>query len=328
VNQSADQPVTEQAAERRPGGLRLLLIGLKLAVSAGLLALVIQASDFAAIGALLVRVEPAAALLAVLSLAAISVVSGLRWWLVGRAIAAPLGLGDCVRLMFIGSFFTQVLPTSIGGDAVRILFAGRRGLPYGRAFSGVMLERAGGLLALVIMVAGGALWLDGRIEPPLLQLALVASLPTFLLVLALLCGLDLLPLPARLRPMARPFLALAADARKVVLAPGTSFILLLLSLAAQLCSVVAVYALARGLGLGLDFTEALAAVPAIILIVFFPISFAGWGVREGASAIMLGFVGIAPDEAVAISVLFGLALLAAGLPGMLLWLAAGRRRRG
>src|SRR3546814_16388828 len=67
--------------------------------------------------------------------------------------SSDLPLKDCVSLMFIGGFFTQVLPTSIGGDAVRILLAGRRGLPYGKAFSGVVLERASGLLALVIMVA-------------------------------------------------------------------------------------------------------------------------------------------------------------------------------
>src|SRR3546814_17969172 len=93
---------------------------------------------------------PLPAVLAVGLLAAILAISSLRWWLVGRAIGAPLPLKDCVSLMFIGGFFTQVLPTSIGGDAVRILLAGRRGLPYGKAFSGVVLARASGLLALVV----------------------------------------------------------------------------------------------------------------------------------------------------------------------------------
>src|SRR3546814_964300 len=62
---------------------------------------------------------PLPAVLAVGLLAAILAISSLRWWLVGRAIGAPLPLKDCVSLMFIGGFFTQVLPTSIGGDAVR-----------------------------------------------------------------------------------------------------------------------------------------------------------------------------------------------------------------
>ena len=312
-----ENPLPAAARPRLPRGL---LIGLKIVVSLSLLAAVAAASDLAALGALLARLQPGPALLAVALLMGIAVVTGLRWWIVGRAIAAPLPLGDCLSLMFVGNFFTQVLPTSIGGDAVRILLAGRRGLPYGRAFSGVMLERASGLLALVVMVAGGALWLDERLDPPALQFFLLASLPGLLAVLGLLCVLDRLPLPARLAGPARPLLALAADARRVMLAPLASLALLLLSAAAQLCTVGAVWLLAQGLGLPLGWWDSLALVPAIVLITFFPLSFAGWGVREGAAVVLLGFAGLAADEALAVSVLLGLGSLAAGLPGCLLWL--------
>ncbi|MGD1876622.1 MAG: lysylphosphatidylglycerol synthase transmembrane domain-containing protein [Kiloniellaceae bacterium] len=303
-----------------------MLIAAKVLVSAGLLAAVIAASDLGTLAVLLGRLQPGAALLAVASLMGIAAVSGLRWWLVGRVIAAPLSLRDCISLMFIGSFFTQVLPTSIGGDAVRILLAGRRGLPYGRAFSGVMLERASGLLSLVLLVAGGALWLGDRIELPGLRLVLLASLPGLLVILGLLCCLDSLPLPAALARLARPFFALAGDARKVMLAPLASLALLGLSFASQMLSVVAVFVLAQDLGLPLGFADSLALVPAIILITFFPLSFAGWGVREGASVIMLGIAGSGADQARAISVLFGSGLLVAGLPGCLLWLYGGRGR--
>jgi hypothetical protein len=319
---SADQVESspQASAATRQGSFRDILIAAKILVSVGLLAAVAAASDLGALGGLLARLQPGHALLAVALLAGIAVVSGLRWWLVGRAISAPLSLRDCVSLMFVGTFFSQVLPTSVGGDAVRILLAGRRGLPYGRAFSGVMLERASGLLALVLMVVGGTLWLGARIDPPLLRLALLASLPALLAVLGLLCSLDLLVLPRPLARLAQPFFALAADARRVILAPLVSLVLLALSAIAQLLTVAAVFVLAHGFGLPLDFAAALAVVPAVILIAFVPLSFAGWGLREGASAIMLAFVGIAAEPAVAVSVLLGLGTLVAGLPGLILWL--------
>ena len=320
----AESRLSAAPAVGRRGVPRGLLIAAKIMVSVALLAAVVAASDLGTVGTLLVRLDPGHALLAVVLLAGIALVSGLRWWLVGRAIGAPLPLQDCLSLMFVGTFFTQVLPTSIGGDAVRILLAGRRGLPYGRAFSGVMLERASGLLALVLMVAGGTLWLGARIDPPLLRFALLASLPALLAALGLLCALDSLPLPARLAGLARPFLALAADARRVVLAPLVSLALLLLSAAAQLCTVAVVWVLAQGLGLPLTFVDSLALVPAIVLITFFPLSVAGWGVREGAAVVLLGLAGLAADAALAVSVLLGLGSLAAGLPGCLLWL----RNRG
>jgi len=325
-------PTIEQAESRQPAApagssaaRRGLLVTAKAGVSAGLLAAVVAASDLAALEALLVRLDLLHAMLAVALLAGIAAVSGLRWWLVGRAIGAPLPLKDCVALMFVGSFFTQVLPTSVGGDAVRILLAGRRGLPYGRAFSGVVLERASGLLALVIMVAGGVLWLGARLDPQALGVVLLLALPGLLAVLALLCVLDSLPLPAPLAQLARPLLALAGDARRIMLAPQTSLALLLLSAVAQLLAVGAVCLLARGLGLPLGFADSLALVPAIMLITFFPLSVAGWGVREGAAIVLLGAAGIATDGALAVSVLFGLGLLVAGLPGLVIWLVAGRR---
>lgn len=321
--QTIDEAAVRPPARAALGPRRGLLVAAKLAVSAGLLAAVAATVDSAALATLLARLAPAPALAAVILLAAITAVSGLRWWLVGRAIGAPLALKDCVALMFVGGFFTQVLPTSVGGDAVRILIAGRRGIPYGKAFNGVMLERASGLVALVLVVAGGVLWLGARLQPPVLAAVLLLALPALAAVLAALCLLDRLPRP--LARLVRPFRALAGDARRVLLAPATALPLLALSALAQVLVAGAAWFLAQGLGLGLGFADSLALVPAVILITFFPLSFAGWGVREGAAVVLLGVAGLAPDAALAVSVLLGLGLVAAGLPGLVLWLA-GRRR--
>ncbi|HEY9538811.1 MAG TPA: lysylphosphatidylglycerol synthase domain-containing protein, partial [Kiloniellaceae bacterium] len=124
---------------------------------------------------------------------------------------------------------------------------------------------------------------------------------------------------------ARPFLALAGDARRVLLTPATSLALLLLSALAQLLTVGATYLLAQGLGLPLAFADCLALMPAVVLITFFPLSLAGWGVREGAAVLLLGVAGLAADAALAVSVLFGLGMLAAGLPGCFLWLRSRRK---
>ncbi len=306
---------------------------LKLLISLGLLALVARSVDLAAVGALLFDLPLWAGLAAVAGMAGVTLVSALRWWLILRAIGTPLPLGRTTALMFTGSFFTQVLPTSVGGDAVRIWQVTRDGVPFDRAFVGVTLERISGLLAVVLMTAGGVLWLGPAIDQPVLRLLLLAALPALLAGLVLLCLLDRLPggLDRRVRRLpllgaaARLLDIMAAASRRVLLSQPLSLYLLLLSTAAQLCSVLTVLALAQGFGLALGWSEALAVVPAIILITFIPLSFAGWGVREGASVVMLGCVGVGADHALAISVLFGLALLAATLPGCLLWLGGGRR---
>jgi len=328
---SIAKPGKAAGQETGIAGLRWGLV-LKLAISAGLLFLVARSVDLQVVGALLLGLPFWAGLAAVASLAGIALVSSLRWWLVMRAMGASQPLARLTAVMFVGSFFTQVLPTSVGGDAVRIWQVTRHGIAFRRAFIGVMLERLSGLVALVVMVAGGVAWLGAAIDQPALRLALLASLPALAVLLLVLCLLDRLPAAivlrlGRLRPLGATLellAAMAVDARRVLLAQPLSLYLLALSALAQVFSALAVLALARGLGLALTPAEALAVVPAIILITFIPLSFAGWGVREGASVIMLGFLGIGADQAVAVSVLFGLGLLIAGLPGCLLWLRGGR----
>ena len=64
-------------------------------------------------------------------------------------------------------------------------------------------------------------------------------------------------------------------------------------------------------------------VPPVILVTVVPISIAGWGVREGAMVVAFGFIGVPASAAFAVSVLFGLTLAAASLPGSLIWWLSG-----
>ena len=82
------------------------------------------------------------------------VIGALRWRAVLDAIGAPLPFARAVRFFFIGAFFSQTLPSSVGGDAVRIYKTWRAGLTLGAAVNGVMLERIAAVVALVALVAG------------------------------------------------------------------------------------------------------------------------------------------------------------------------------
>ena len=56
-------------------------------------------------------------------------------------------------------------------------------------------------------------------------------------------------------------------------------------------------------------------VQVVTLIMVLPISIAGWGIREVAMIIGLGFIGVGSENALALSLLFGFLMLLIALPG-------------
>jgi hypothetical protein len=72
------------------------------------------------------------------------------------------------------------------------------------------------------------------------------------------------------------------------------------------------------LDVNIDVITYLLVVPVISLITLIPFSIAGWGIREVGAVWIFGMVGVPADSAHTKSVVFGLLLVFAGLPGAVL----------
>jgi hypothetical protein len=62
-----------------------------------------------------------------------------------------------------------------------------------------------------------------------------------------------------------------------------------------------------------------AILPVVMLLTSLPVSFAGWGLREGAMILALGIYGVAQEKAMALSLVYGLLQIISGFPGFILW---------
>jgi uncharacterized protein (TIRG00374 family) len=132
-----------------------LLLGLKLAVSALLLALMLRhvewrPSEAQLTAASIWLLACAGALLAI----AVSVAAW-RWQLVLRVGGGAFGLGRLVPYAFVGYFFNQALPSTIGGDGVRAWLIYRDGASASLAVRSVIIERVLGLMVLLAFSAAG-----------------------------------------------------------------------------------------------------------------------------------------------------------------------------
>jgi uncharacterized membrane protein YbhN (UPF0104 family) len=293
-----------------------LFLLLKAGISFGLIAWLAARIDFDPLRAAFAALDPAWTALALAFLTAQLILAGLRWSWIHRVRGETLRPRDAIDLAFVGQFFNQTLPSAIGGDAVRAVLAARRGLSAGQAASGVILDRGLALVVLIALMALAAPILPAR------EAAWLAGLAAATLA-AMAIGLVL---AGRIRRFAPGWRALdwvfgvAADLRAILTDPR----LLGASLAVHLGVIATFWALARALDVPAGFALCVAAVPPIVLLSTLPISLAGWGVRESAAVYVFGLAGIEAHEALALSIAFGLAQIAVGLPGLVHWLKGYR----
>jgi hypothetical protein len=81
-----------------------------------------------------------------------------------------------------------------------------------------------------------------------------------------------------------------------------------------------IYIVAQGLDISVGLIECIVLTPPISLLTVLPISLAGWGVREAGMVTALAFAGVASHDALIVSILFGLLLMAISIPGGVFWL--------
>jgi len=89
---------------------------------------------------------------------------------------------------------------------------------------------------------------------------------------------------------------------------------------AAVIGIAPAYLIGTAIGVPLSFAAYLAAIGGAVLLTLLPISIAGWGVREAAVVSIFGTFGVPAEQALVVSVLFGLSLTVAAIPGGLLLL--------
>lgn len=247
-----------------------------------------------------------------------------RWQLVVRLTDKTVPLSGLVKATFIGVFFNQLLPSSVGGDFFRILAVRRHGISLNEAVTGVIVDRVFGFLSLGILCllaipAEGQILLNSDLKWP------------FLLTLLLLGGvmgggIILLLIPTRWLhyPLTRPLIPLTEMIQRMSSHKALVASILINSLVTSLLLISGLQVLMMAFDIPLTWGQGAAILPAVLLLASLPISFAGWGLREGTMIVALGVYGVPPETALALSLVYGMLHLASAIPGLGLWILEKR----
>ncbi len=250
----------------------------------------------------------------------------LRWREIGAECGAPLATTQAMRFNLIGTFFNQTLPSSIGGDAVRLWLVARGGAGWRAATYSIFVDRAIGLIALAIIIVASLPWSyrlitdpNGRSALLLVDFAALAGGVGFLV-------LGRLPWPWLKRWWGTHHLhACSVIANRVIFSRKRGPKIAVLSLLVHVLAVVIAWCVVQSIAAPVMFSQIFQLVPPVMLITMLPISIAGWGVREATMGLAFGYAGLMTNEGVNVSLLFGAVSFVVGAFGGLVWIFSAEK---
>ncbi len=251
-----------------------------------------------------------------------------RWQLLLAARRIPESLAWLTRTYFVAYSANQVLPTSLGGDAVRVYETARRHPGNTGLITGsVLLDRAIGGVATVVLAAFGFLLALGRYDIGAylwLELVFVAGTVVlgFVAFSARVRGALrwLRPLARRLRverPLRAVYEGVHAYRNHGLLLAG----LALATLAVQAVRILPIWLVALAVDIDLNWRPFFVMGPVLFFVLLFPFTINGLAVREAFFVSFLGTLGVGASQAFAAGFLFFLVTVVLALPGLgiLLW---------
>ena len=245
---------------------------------------------------------------------AMIVISAWRWRLLLETQGAPGPMRRLTGSWLVATFFNNFLPSNIGGDVIRIADSVQLTRSRTMAATVVLVDRAIGLAALLVVAAAGS-WFAAHSGIPVPASnyvwiaaigSVLAGLPT--LVFPQLLGKILAPLAAlhpelvgaRVDRFVKTVERMGADPARLWQAIGGALVVQLILVAYHL-------AIAHAIGTPLPWRLGLVIVPVSLVLQMAPVSVNGFGVREAVFSYFFAKLGLPADAALALS------LLSAGL---------------
>jgi glycosyltransferase 2 family protein len=294
---------------------------IKLAVTALLFAYIFQKIDFHQFGDTLRNARLDILLIAFLLLWIGHYICIYRWRMLMRPLMPVLTISRLFGIYCIGLFFNLTFPTVVGGDVVKMYYAGKPSKSYAQSFAATFLDRDAGMLAMMIIACSAILLYPVAVPRIPVSVIVWSAFIAFILgnigifspyfhriLTRLLHRLRLSKIAMKVDMISNAFLIMGKH--KAVLLGS-----LVISLVNQLLVIAVTYIMALGLRIDVSPSYFLIFIPVVTLISMIPISLNGMGLREYAFMSLFGAVGVPAASCIALGILSSIVSILSSLPG-------------
>jgi uncharacterized protein (TIRG00374 family) len=250
----------------------------------------------------------------------------LRWIVILNAFGIRISVPLAFQLNFIGLFFNNMMPSLTGGDVIKGYYITRGTTKKVEAVVSILLDRFFGVFAIFLLAVMGAIFALKHDRLGSLALGILIFFGVFLIGLFFFLSLPFWRRFSWLQKFVDRFVWMDHIKRVykafTALSPKKAAIVLGMSLLIQSLLVVINFILALGLGIrDVSLGQFFVLIPIAGFISAVPISFAGWGIGEGAYRALFMIMNPAYGAiAVILSILYRFICLVYSLIGFPLYL--------
>jgi uncharacterized protein (TIRG00374 family) len=312
---------------------KAIVVGLKIVVSLGIFAYVFSKADIGHLWAIIKDAEPLYFAAAVVVYLFIQSLSAYRWYLLLKPLGIRAPYLKLLSYYFLGMYFSNFLPTAIGGDLVRIYYLNKETRRLSGATASVFFDRDCGLAALLSIAIASAAVSQTEFNgiPLTTAFGLVAITfiaanlalfyrPSYNLLHRLLSLLKMKKVDEKVERLFNSFNSYRGQWNLIL--P-----IAVLSLLIQFGCVVINILNARAIGLQTNhgWIDFLALIPATGLISMIPLSLNGMGWREASYVVLFQAVGAKQTQALTLALLWLGVLVVTSLPGGIIYIFQGSK---
>ena len=299
---------------------------IKAAVTLLLFYLLFRKMDFQELGATMAGARLDILLAAFMLLWVAHFICIFRWRMLMRPLMPAFSLRRLFEIYCIGLFFNLTFPTAVGGDVVKIYYAGKPSRLFAQSFAATFLDRDAGMLAMMIIAGTATLIMPVHVAGIPVVLLVWISFAAFIavnivifmpslhrLLTRILHRMRLSKTAGRVDAISSAFQIMGRHA--VIL-----FYALLISVINQFLVLTVSWVTARALNLDVAFLYFLVVIPVITLISMIPISLNGYGLREYAFVSLFSAIGVTRESAFALGIIGSVMILLSAVPGGILYM--------
>lgn len=295
-------------------------------VSVALLVFVFHKTSWSDITSMVSQTNPWFLILSILVGLFISLLSSWKWGLLLRPFGVEVPVPRLFFLYLVGGFFSNILPTNVGGDLVRVAAVARATPKRAAAVTSVFMERFTGVTILIVLSL-----ISLVANPDLRDIRVVGA--TGIVTAAYVVALVLMLTPRylfwierrRLPNIARKALGKVHGFQAAIHQyrhhPWVLIETLAISVLWYIGATLNVYTSALAFGQSVSFSLLIISVPLILTITMLPISLGGIGLGEWAYSFVFTQIGAGAPIGLLVALLLraksiGVGAVGAGLYGL------------